>query len=480
MIAIVAAPTSIARGESFEIVATGALALQGGGGVILGGETCTIDSWSDTSIFATADSTIDLLYAVATHALVVTADDATFDTSAAIPFTPATGRSYIALTNQLYGSDLYALFGYTGTPYPVVGDQLEYSSMTSPDGIVTTSDGTSALVLASVPTVDQTITCQIIRAATGVRSAPWTITLITSAFHPNIDISGWVRQLVSPIYDGGNPLSLRGTPTYTPLTKFNFAGVNGAEISSTEFAGNSATTHSNAIAGPRGASTTGRHQIDLGASGYSGTYLEMAGIQTLHNSDIWFSKAYYFPSSFCAGYQAGGDGYGSTKWERLAYTAIGERITLQLAGFTEDACAIPALEFAHLSLEIDGPERIITYPTPGIIPRDKWVILCTHIHLATDGTGYVRGWFSEANGAGWDTIYLGQGLDVSLSDVYQTLPAADNVLDSAGVGGYWNGNAYQATAWYTDELIISMQTPNTLDAGGRPFISPYTAVADYA
>jgi hypothetical protein len=47
------------------------------------------------------------------------------------------------------------------------------------------------------------------------------------------------------------------------------------------------------------------------------------------------------------------------------------------------------------------------------------------------------------------------------------------------LGDYWNGGSRQSTSWYIDELIITTQTPNTLDGGGRPYIDPRTKASDF-
>jgi len=175
---IASVPSTVARGES-AVTITGSYfgAVQGSGSVTFGGESCTIDSWSDTSIDVTIPSGINLLYdETPTYTFVVTADDATSDTSSAVDFTPASGRSYITLSSPAYSSNAYMLFGYEGTPAPVTGDQLEYDTNTVPSSIANEPELTSEWVLASMPTVPQTTDCQIIRAATGVRSTTWTIT----------------------------------------------------------------------------------------------------------------------------------------------------------------------------------------------------------------------------------------------------------------------------------------------------------------
>jgi len=180
---ITSVPATVARGETGVIIGiSGASAAQGAATVTLGGESCTITTYPGASgnLLVTIPDTIDLLYATATHTFVYTDDDTTSDTSAAVPFTPASGRSYIALVSPVYSGDEYLAYGYEGTPAPVSTDQLEYPDVTTPDSITFTVNADSEWILDSMPTSTQTVTCQIIRAATSVRSASWTVTYLVS------------------------------------------------------------------------------------------------------------------------------------------------------------------------------------------------------------------------------------------------------------------------------------------------------------
>lgn len=175
--AISTVPSTIARGETgLTITGSEFGATQGSGGVTFGAIAMTITAWSDTSITITCPSSIGLLYAASTHVLVVTANDASFDTSAAIPFTPESGRDYIDLVSPAYAANSHMLFGYTGTPAPVNTDQLEYDTTTPESSIANNPTATSEWILATMPTTTQTTTCQIVRAATKARSSSWTIT----------------------------------------------------------------------------------------------------------------------------------------------------------------------------------------------------------------------------------------------------------------------------------------------------------------
>ena len=80
--------------------------------------------------------------------------------------------------------------------------------------------------------------------------------------------------------------------------------------------------------------------------------------------------------------------------------------------------------------------------------------------------------------------YLGRGFDPNAgnTETFGTSPSGITTLDNIRVGDYWNGNAFQTTFTYQDEYIFYNATgnpPNTLDSGGRPYISPSHQVSDF-
>jgi hypothetical protein len=144
------------------------------------------------------------------------------------------------------------------------------------------------------------------------------------------------------------------------------------------------------------------------------------------------------------------------------------RLTYQLGGFSGSSCSSagssPTLSFLtvegvpngdHVSLEgVNGPR---------IVPRDQWRALQFQIHWSTTA-GWVRVWDHDT--------YVGQ------FSAGATLEPG-TYLTNLVLGDYWNGGSRQATSWYIDELIITAQTPNTLDSGGRPYIDPRTKASDF-
>lgn len=288
------------------------------------------------------------------------------------------------------------------------------------------------------------------------------------------------RQLNSPKIDGGYFSSTRPddgderNPTYTPIMAESWAGgTNGNTINTTNFnprGSTSTATYSNDITAPFGEATTGRFTIPEGDRNFGGNFADLFNGITVNEGDTMFIRWYnYFPSAFCAGYQLGtgegSDGYGSTKWIRLGFAPTGQRLTFQLGNFSNSACAA-SHNIHHISDEIGGSGQQSWGSTP-TISRDAWVAMQMSIYFSTNSSlGYSRLWVGST--------YIGQTAN------FQTLPSSDNVLNDLTVGDYWNGASQAANTWYMDEIIVTTDTPNTTDAGGRPYIHPDTRVSDFA
>ncbi len=177
-VTIDAAPVTVARGETnVAITISNASVTQGNASITFGGQPCVIASYPGASgdLLVSIPSDINLQYSNNTHQFIYTDDNGATATSSIVGFTPEAGHSYINSVNPLWTDNGYMLFGFTGTPDPVTGDQLEIDTATIPSGILNLPEANSEWVLASMPTTNQTTTCYIIRAATGVRSAPWVI-----------------------------------------------------------------------------------------------------------------------------------------------------------------------------------------------------------------------------------------------------------------------------------------------------------------
>lgn len=94
-------------------------------------------------------------------------------------------------------------------------------------------------------------------------------------------------------------------------------------------------------------------------------------------------------------------------------------------------------------------------------PRNQWFSLQVSWHVATDHSAYIRVWsddklIAECQGAG----RVSAGYEVG----------------NIGIGDYWNGGAWiqgaSTGSFWMDNLVVTKQTPNTVDSEGRPFIHP--------
>jgi len=93
-------------------------------------------------------------------------------------------------------------------------------------------------------------------------------------------------------------------------------------------------------------------------------------------------------------------------------------------------------------------------------------------------TGVVRDPIDRSESA-FNFFQHGQtGLFPKVGDT--TYSNAVNPFNSMWLGDYWNGGSHQSNTFYTQDVIASKATPTTLDAGGRPFISPSTKAGDFS
>jgi len=201
----------------------------------------------------------------------------------------------------------------------------------------------------------------------------------------------------------------------------------------------------------------------------------------------------YIPSDpeFCAGYKysanvPGEDGYGRTKLIRFGWSQGNnpDRLTILLGGFEEGKCSTDDLVISEIGAELPhGHDLKLVDGDKGIIPRDTWVFMQIHIHHSFEST---EGWLEM-----WkNSTYLGRAVEVYPTNVgttnFRTVGesggSGDFDLSDLTVGDYWNGRAYKDSVWYMDEFVLYNTQgfpPETLDAGGRPFIDPRHSVADF-
>ena len=266
-------------------------------------------------------------------------------------------------------------------------------------------------------------------------------------------------------------------PTYTPIFAFDFNGTNGNSASQAEFSPEpdqsplNSLTYSNDIAGPHGQTITAKQSIvaysganDPSQLKFGGGCTGGTGLAIADGDILYFGMHVFFPALTCFGYGGAGDGYGSLKFIRMGFSTNSNRLTHQIGLFQSGSCGLVTNQ-SYTSNEITGGSDAVT-PSPQNITSGSWHHLSYATLFREAATGYVRSW---CNGN-----YLGEVSGI------QTKPVGINALNDFTIGNYFNGGAYQAMTFYMQCLILSKQTPNTLDSGGRPYISPDTQVGDFA
>ncbi|MBV1861856.1 MAG: polysaccharide lyase [Nannocystaceae bacterium] len=205
-----------------------------------------------------------------------------------------------------------------------------------------------------------------------------------------------------------------------------------------------------------------RTWIDAGANFFGGTYVH-PDVRLSEGDDIWMRQGVFFPDGFCFGYgETPGDGWGALKWMRTEFDNgdPGDRLTLQLGNFAAQGCNEQS-EIYGATREYAGNANLTPESSPPI-QAGRWHMLQWHVHLAADDNAFIRFWL--------DDTFISQVDGV-------TLGASDRAVAFIGYGDYWNGSPYEDSSWYTDEVIMTAETPDTFDAQGNPFIDP-TARAD--
>lgn len=289
---------------------------------------------------------------------------------------------------------------------------------------------------------------------------------------------GVINQAINGGFDSKDPsgLSSARNPTYTPLMVESWAGgVVGQTINTSNFSKRSSPSpedfeaiYTDARNDPFGAPVTGELSIVQGARHFGGHFSPAIGGQIVNEGDeFWTRFKIFIPSSFCAGYQLsvaeGSDGYGSTKLWRLGLDANGQRLTGQLAGFQNSQCGIDDVYIEYISAEI-GASASYLFGGRATLTRDIWHdIVFKYLFSVT--AGHVQLWH---NGS-----FIGQTMD------FQTLTFDGDDIHNITIGDVYNGNSQANNAFSMDQFIFTMDTPNTVDAGGRPTIHPETRVSDF-
>lgn len=251
---------------------------------------------------------------------------------------------------------------------------------------------------------------------------------------------------------------------YTPILKRDFSGgTNGSLASgSTAFiAPESRTIFSNAITGPYGEPIVCRTGFTAQDQGAFGGQLWGGSLSVSDGDDLWIRVWDYFPSTWNFGYSPNNptnDGWLATKWFRYFFSSGGDNCW-QTAG---------AGNLWGLTCESGGNFNL-DYPTAGItaptLPRNQWICRDYHVrHHNNASLGFIRAW--------QDGVFIGQ--------INGTTKAAGAVnITQFLVGNYYNGGAPGAQVYYMANIIVTTQTPDAVDSGGRPLIGMTRKVADF-
>jgi hypothetical protein len=174
---------------------------------------------------------------------------------------------------------------------------------------------------------------------------------------------------------------------------------------------------------------------------------------------IWYRAYFYFPDTLSL--SSGGfiDYSGWGKFLMLSpNNHASPRMYTQLPSPLQKNYGDSGFEGTDLRVDSDGMGT--GNLTHGALPRDQWFALQMAWNIQTSGNGgWVRLWV--------DDTYVGQ---------VTTQVSAGYTVQTWGLGDYWNGEAWiqgSSTArFYLDSVVITKETPNTTDSGGRPFIHP--------
>ena len=281
----------------------------------------------------------------------------------------------------------------------------------------------------------------------------------------NVAAKTWARSAPTGPFHS----SPSGSPTYTPFFKSALGAGTPGQNATTDFNNLSgrSTVVSTDISGPFGESQIVKVGVLVANSGNYGGSFNNSGTPLSVGDETWFRLYCYFPTAFCAGAGGGGDFDQSIKFYRPTF-ASGQRLYGKLGGFTNNACANTATSPTMLGLACDfAPVSNDYVNSPQPIPRDTWVALQWYIkHGQTAGTSVARVWIGSA--------YQG---DITMTEPMYPATASD--IGFYALGDYYNGGAKQDTWFYISNVIATKQQPNTVDSGGRPYISPTARISDF-
>lgn len=224
-----------------------------------------------------------------------------------------------------------------------------------------------------------------------------------------------------------------------------------------------------------------------GQTGFGGNITFLGGLG--EGDEVWVRWYEYFPTTFMF---ANGDvndgGSAALKWMRFQGTDVGAggapRLTYKPWATADCTWPCSSGLTTYTPKDISGentgwdtryPGRDWDFTGPPSFARGQWVATQVYLRLSKgDGTidagnGLLRVWVNNT--------LIGETQRNTLPPVGHVQEGS--LLQSLWWGNYWNGGFPQFQSWYHDEVIVTTQTPNTVDSGGRPFIHPDTRVIDF-
>jgi hypothetical protein len=271
---------------------------------------------------------------------------------------------------------------------------------------------------------------------------------------------GQVAEVDAGRADGAAPDAGPG-PSYSPLVVLDFE--EGADEEDADWPATSGGPMAYDTAQARSGSTALRVRFRHGENGYGGYQNLPEPIGP--GSTVWYRVYLYIPSttSFSHG-DTSGDGFGWNKFLVMAEEDH-EPPRMYVQPRSPYMANVGDAQFYGTGLYVNhdglGSGYCRLMEEAYTFPRDRWFALQMAWHVATDSTAWIRVWSDEE--------FLGEC--AGAGEV-----SAGYSVQSFGIGDYWNGGAWiqgeSTSDFWMDDIVVTTETPNTTDAGGRPFIHP--------
>ncbi len=292
------------------------------------------------------------------------------------------------------------------------------------------------------------------RAADGGREA--------GSLAPGADAANGVPDASPRALDAGVDAGEAGTsPAYTPLVYLDFEqGEDEQDAAWPKTSGGPmAFDTAHAKSGSKAMRVRFRH-LRNGYGGYQDLPAAISPGET-----VWYRTRLFIPATTSFSYgDTSGDGFGFNKFLVLSRKGhAGARMYVQPKSAYKIDFGGAGFEGTGLRVNHDslGDAYCTLMAQSYALPRDRWFALQMAWHVATDASAWIRVWSDET--------FVGECAGAGV------VPA-DYAVQSFGIGDYWNGGAWieggSTADFWMDDLVVTKETPNTLDDGGRPFIHP--------